>query len=58
MNDRVETPYGKRYKESHDTTVAFFMTALDEYGNRILPEDVLNIILEGYMDINKWREDE
>lgn len=58
MNDWVETSYGKRYKETHDTTVAFFMTAPDEQGNRILPKNMLDIILDGYMDLNEWREDE
>lgn len=58
MEHWVETPYGKRYKEDHGTSVVFFMTAPDENGKRILPDDVVDIILEEYMNLDKWREGE
>ncbi|QZY56231.1 hypothetical protein [Crassaminicella profunda] len=58
MNDWVETPYGKRYKEDHGTSVAFFRTAPDEHGNRILPDEVVDIILEEHMNLDEWIEGE
>ncbi|TCO68492.1 hypothetical protein [Marinisporobacter balticus] len=57
MNHWVETPYGKRYQEDHGTSIAFFMTTPDEDGNRVLPDVVVDIILEGYMHLDQWREE-
>ncbi|WP_176461760.1 hypothetical protein [Anaeromicrobium sediminis] len=53
MDNWVDTPYGKRYKEDYGTSIAFFMTAPDEKGKRGIPDDVVNIILEEYMSSDK-----
>lgn len=58
MNHWVETPYGRRYKEEHGTSIALFMTAPDDNGNRVLPEEIMDIILEECMNQDLWRDDE
>ncbi|MCT4595544.1 MAG: hypothetical protein N4A57_14945 [Anaeromicrobium sp.] len=53
MDNWVDTPYGKRYKEDYNKTMAFFMTAPQEKGKRNIPDDLMDIILEEYIHIKR-----
>lgn len=57
MGEWVETPYGRRYKEEYGTTTAFFMTAPNDNGKRIIPNDVLAILLEDIILMNDNEDD-
>lgn len=42
----VETELGRRYKEDHGTSIAFFLTEPDENRCRKLPKETLEIIIQ------------
>lgn len=47
MGEWVETEYGRRYRETADTSyTSFFITAPDEGGNRSMPMEACEVIMQ------------